>query len=1692
MTTPKFSVFTAATESLGDRRVKILSGPRARLKAGQVNEQAKLGAEVASQGQDGGGAFALPQAADLLEVHAALLARSAFAEEDSLRDSFSLGAQENPGEVVTRSGLDPLSWQSSNDVPELGLPGRVDSFAKLAQASAGALSDLPAKQVESIAASTQGLTLPVVGLAAAGAVIAGVAGGVSGGVSGAVGRVTKVITVADDYLKDAKVMVDLDGNGIAETPAEPVKKLDGTPDAGKYQVTIEAGKSLGVITASGGYYTDSRGIRVENKLELTTPAGWVLVNPITTLVGTLVNSKAISDRSLAESAVESALGLKDLGLDLGSFDPFAEGNKGNAVQVQKAALGLVSLISALEGSGIQEAKIWSAIAAAVTPSSDSTPGNSPPSLLGDAGLTSVFSTVQKDAPLLDVTLVKGQVVSVLNSIAKVTSLQELPSDLVAPIVEITSDKTKLKAGETAALSFTLSEAATDFDVGDVTVSGGSLSAFSGSGTNYTAIFTPDAGVEGLAAKITVAAGSFTDAAGNAGHAGATPLVQIDTQAPLASEITAELVHDEVNDDGDSSTDNVTSNHSPLLQGTAEAGSTVTVSFDGLDVVGQAEVDGQGNWSLQLEELGFGRWTPIVQATDAAGNVSEPVIGTEFTIQPRVSAGLRHDEDNDTGVSISDNQTNNPHPTLEGYSVPYASLRIELGGQTYEVKAGDDGVWSVDVEADLADGDYTPTIATLGVEGVSEDPIDGTPFTVDTEAPDSSAVTVALDPESDTGVYNYDGLTSTTTPTFVGEAPPGLVIRLMFNGEPYGDPVTVGDDGKWSISVGSLEAGIWTPTVTVEDLAGNKGTSEGSPFEIVTESAVSTIGLDASSEPMSDTGASPDDGVTNNPLPTFKGTVDLMRAGTTVTVTLVSDTVTVSSDPIEPDPDTGDWTYTPSENLVDGEYTATVVVNDAVGLVSPEETLPVVIDTQAPLASEITAELVHDEVNDDGDSSTDNVTSNHSPLLQGTAEAGSTVTVSFDGLDVVGQAEVDGQGNWSLQLEELGFGRWTPIVQATDAAGNVSEPVIGTEFTIQPRVSAGLRHDEDNDTGVSISDNQTNNPHPTLEGYSVPYASLRIELGGQTYEVKAGDDGVWSVDVEADLADGDYTPTIATLGVEGVSEDPIDGTPFTVDTEAPDSSAVTVALDPESDTGVYNYDGLTSTTTPTFVGEAPPGLVIRLMFNGEPYGDPVTVGDDGKWSISVGSLEAGIWTPTVTVEDLAGNKGTSEGSPFEIVTESAVSTIGLDASSEPMSDTGASPDDGVTNNPLPTFKGTVDLMRAGTTVTVTLVSDTVTVSSDPIEPDPDTGDWTYTPSENLVDGEYTATVVVNDAVGLVSPEETLPVVIDTQAPVLVPVANFVQVPDAEFSVNPTYAQLADTDAVQFEDVGDLLTTIGFDFSTETGSVSAPSGFKVIGPPSFGWVRATATDLAGNVSTDEFQVAAVTKKTPITSSSYSVNDASGEPILYVDKASNNLSLTLTSTSGSVVQTGDGNDTVTLNGEDFDVMNFAAIDGGAGTADALTLNSMSGNLEIDLGGFNQAGENGDGKVLVHFERLNFSISTAKSGNLIVSPEDLYRQASDLTDTVGGGSWSTLVVTGNADDKVTLKSIDLSADDAVDQDFFQVGGVGKFTSTGAEGSGYTKLRAFVSDAAGSHGVELLIASAVTVYNPDDIGLTRTPPVLG
>ena len=94
-------------------------------------------------------------------------------------------------------------------------------------------------------------------------------------------------------------------------------------------------------------------------------------------------------------------------------------------------------------------------------------------------------------------------------------------DGTGPTMTITSNTSGVSSGSTSSstpvsLIFTSNESTNNFVSGDISVSNGSLSSISGSGTTYTATFTPTASGT---CTITVNAGAYTDTVGNNNTAG---------------------------------------------------------------------------------------------------------------------------------------------------------------------------------------------------------------------------------------------------------------------------------------------------------------------------------------------------------------------------------------------------------------------------------------------------------------------------------------------------------------------------------------------------------------------------------------------------------------------------------------------------------------------------------------------------------------------------------------------------------------------------------------------------------------------------------------------------------------------------------------------------------------------------------------------------------------------------------------------------------------------------------------------------------------------------------------------------------------------------------------------------------------------------------------------------------------------
>jgi len=202
--------------------------------------------------------------------------------------------------------------------------------------------------------------------------------------------------------------------------------------------------------------------------------------------------------------------------------------------------------------------------------------------------------------------------------------------------------------------------------------------------------------------------------------------------------------------------------------------------------------------------------------------------------------------------------------------------------------------------------------------------------------------------------------------------------------------------------------------------------------IATATATSVIQNDDVNPPglpdlaaASDKGASSTDNVTNVTTPTFTGT-----ATPALTVNLFADGVLVGSGKANA---AGVWSIK-SGALTPGVIAITAKAVDGLGNVSPvSPTLSVTIDTTAPSAPGVPDLKA---VSDSGKSNSDNITKVTTPIISGTAEVGTTVTLQ-EGATVLGSAKTNALGVWTITTGVLSEGKHTMNARATDLAGNVS-------------------------------------------------------------------------------------------------------------------------------------------------------------------------------------------------------------------------------------------------------------------------------------------------------------------------------------------------------------------------------------------------------------------------------------------------------------------------------------------------------------------------------------------------------------------------------------------------------------------------------------------------------------------------------
>ncbi|MDP4732408.1 MAG: Ig-like domain-containing protein, partial [Limnohabitans sp.] len=226
-------------------------------------------------------------------------------------------------------------------------------------------------------------------------------------------------------------------------------------------------------------------------------------------------------------------------------------------------------------------------------------------------------------------------------------IHPLTIDTAAPTIAVTRTGTgTLAVGQTDTITFTLSENATDFVAGDVTVTGGTLSNFSGSGKVYTATFTPNSGSG--TATIFVDSNKFSDVAGNFNADGAeannTASVPYITLPPQQIVTFGSMTKDSGRSTGNDDWFTADASAGRLVSGSISAplatGEVVKVYANGT-LIGEAEVNGQ-QWEItDLNGYNAG-WTYTAQVVDSAGNtgaLKTQVVNGDFTEPAPVITGV---------------------------------------------------------------------------------------------------------------------------------------------------------------------------------------------------------------------------------------------------------------------------------------------------------------------------------------------------------------------------------------------------------------------------------------------------------------------------------------------------------------------------------------------------------------------------------------------------------------------------------------------------------------------------------------------------------------------------------------------------------------------------------------------------------------------------------------------------------------------------------------------------------------------------------------------------------------------------------------------------------------------------------------------------------------------------------------------
>ncbi|MBW4211526.1 BapA/Bap/LapF family large adhesin [Enterobacter asburiae] len=751
--------------------------------------------------------------------------------------------------------------------------------------------------------------------------------------------------------------------------------------------------------------------------------------------------------------------------------------------------------------------------------------------------------------------------------------------------------------------------------------GGTQIAVVTADNNGTWTFTPDTALGEGSHSFTVRA---TDPQGNVSAISAPWSVVVDLTAPTVP--TLDTVNDNVPGGvtGNLTSGQVTNDSTPTISGTGLAGSTIHVMNNGTQI-GTAVVDGSGNWTFTpTTPLGDGSYSLRAYATDTAGNASANSSVFAFTIDTAapgvpVVTSVIDDVGPVTGTLTTGNSTNDARPTFNGTGDVGSTVHVIVDGNeigTAVVNA--QGIWTFTPGTDLPDGPHAITFNATDVAGNTGSTT--TPFnlTVDTGVPSAPIISTAGDNAGSIQTPLTSGQsTDDTTPTLNGTATANATVTVYENGQPVGT-VQADATGAWSFTPSTpLASGSHTWTATVTDAAGN--VSPTSPdFTLIVDTAAPNAPVisQAIDDVGSITGPLTSGQTTDDTVPRLVGTSEPFA-----TVKIYEGTTLVGTGTAD---GSGSWSILLTTTLTAGAHSFTAQATDAAGNTSVSSTsFSLTVDTTPPALPVLTS-ILDDVGNAATPVANGGFTNDAQPTLSGTAEAGSTVKIFDNGVQI-GSVTATG-GAWSYTPSPaLSNGPHNLTFTATDAVGNTSAPTAGYVINVDtlapgaPVISSVI-DDVGSVTGPVTGTNPTNDTRPTLSGTAEANATVRIYDGITLVgTVTADGSGNWTLpQTTTTLTQGTHNFTATATDAAGNTSVASAVTTIIVDTTAPTAP-----------TGTFNADGSVLTGT----AEAGSTVSIRLA-----DGSTVTAiaGSNGTYSYTFINKQTEGQTLQITATDVAGN------------------------------------------------------------------------------------------------------------------------------------------------------------------------------------------------------------------------------------------------------------------------------------------------------------------------------------------------------------------------------------------------------------------------------------------------------------------------